>query len=103
MGVLNLWQFNQYPAQLMHLLCQLSCPCRQIVPQSRQCLCVWVVSFNVGGGDWGSGLYGIVEPLPAIVLVAGGISKAKHALFVHVYFKIVAQPIYLCGSCLFLN
>eukprot|EP00983_Pelagomonas_calceolata_P064817 1148298-Pelagomonas_calceolata.AAC.1 len=31
----------------------------------------WVVGFYVGSGDWGSGLYGIVEPLPAIEMVAG--------------------------------
>eukprot|EP00983_Pelagomonas_calceolata_P091661 1157574-Pelagomonas_calceolata.AAC.1 len=46
----------------------------------------WLVSFYVGSGDWGSGMYGIVEPLPAIVMVAGGISRAKLVLFVRVYF-----------------
>eukprot|EP00983_Pelagomonas_calceolata_P014412 458882-Pelagomonas_calceolata.AAC.1 len=30
----------------------------------------WVVSFYIGSGDRGSGLYGMVEPLPAIVMVA---------------------------------
>eukprot|EP00983_Pelagomonas_calceolata_P118488 1160513-Pelagomonas_calceolata.AAC.11 len=50
----------------------------------------WVVGFYVGSGDWGSGLYGIVA-LPAIVMVAGSISRAKLKLFVHVYFKFVVQ------------
>eukprot|EP00983_Pelagomonas_calceolata_P135350 1162146-Pelagomonas_calceolata.AAC.7 len=37
----------------------------------------WVVGFYVNSGDWESGLYGIIEPLSAIVLVAGGIGRAK--------------------------
>eukprot|EP00983_Pelagomonas_calceolata_P026416 829583-Pelagomonas_calceolata.AAC.1 len=55
---------------------------------------VWVVSSNVGGCDWGIGLYGIVEYLPAVVVVASGISKAKLVLFVHAMhsvFKFVVQ------------
>eukprot|EP00983_Pelagomonas_calceolata_P051853 1142598-Pelagomonas_calceolata.AAC.3 len=44
----------------------------------------WVVGFYVGSGDWGSGFYGIIEPLPAIVMVAGGISRAELVFFVHV-------------------
>eukprot|EP00983_Pelagomonas_calceolata_P002776 92107-Pelagomonas_calceolata.AAC.1 len=36
----------------------------------------WVVSFYIGSGDWGSRLYGMVEPLPAIVTVARDISRA---------------------------
>eukprot|EP00983_Pelagomonas_calceolata_P025431 799483-Pelagomonas_calceolata.AAC.1 len=36
----------------------------------------WVVSFYIGSGDWGSGLYGMFEPLPAIVMVARDISRA---------------------------
>eukprot|EP00983_Pelagomonas_calceolata_P026415 829582-Pelagomonas_calceolata.AAC.1 len=55
------------------------------------CAQVWVVSFNVGGGDWGSGSYSIVESLPAIVMVARGIGRAKLVLFMHVYFKFVVQ------------
>eukprot|EP00983_Pelagomonas_calceolata_P027905 875546-Pelagomonas_calceolata.AAC.1 len=39
-------------------------------------LIVWVVSFCVSGCDWGIGLYGVAEHLPAIVMVASGISKA---------------------------
>eukprot|EP00983_Pelagomonas_calceolata_P101091 1158653-Pelagomonas_calceolata.AAC.6 len=54
-------------------------------------LTVWAVSFNVGSGDWASGLYGIVEPCPAIVMVTRDISRAKFVLFMHVYFKFVAQ------------
>eukprot|EP00983_Pelagomonas_calceolata_P029938 936894-Pelagomonas_calceolata.AAC.1 len=37
----------------------------------------WVVSFRIGSGVWGSGLYVIVKPLPAITVVARGISRAK--------------------------
>eukprot|EP00983_Pelagomonas_calceolata_P012556 402587-Pelagomonas_calceolata.AAC.1 len=37
----------------------------------------WVVSFYTGSGKWGSRLYGMVEPLPAIVMVARDISRAK--------------------------
>eukprot|EP00983_Pelagomonas_calceolata_P118019 1160464-Pelagomonas_calceolata.AAC.13 len=51
----------------------------------------WVVSFRIGIGVWGSGLYGIVKPLPAIVIVARGISVAKFVHLVHVYFKLVCQ------------
>eukprot|EP00983_Pelagomonas_calceolata_P076467 1153430-Pelagomonas_calceolata.AAC.3 len=43
------------------LLC-VDCPCAQV---DR-----WVVSFYIGSGDWGIGLFGMVEPLPAIVMVA---------------------------------
>eukprot|EP00983_Pelagomonas_calceolata_P019415 610272-Pelagomonas_calceolata.AAC.1 len=35
----------------------------------------WVVSFYTGSGGRGSGLYGMVEPLPAIVMVARDISR----------------------------
>eukprot|EP00983_Pelagomonas_calceolata_P035032 1095600-Pelagomonas_calceolata.AAC.1 len=30
----------------------------------------WNMSFYIGSVDWGSGLYGMVEPLPAILMVA---------------------------------
>eukprot|EP00983_Pelagomonas_calceolata_P023441 738419-Pelagomonas_calceolata.AAC.1 len=36
----------------------------------------WVVSFYTGSGDRGSGLRSMVEPLPAIVMVARDISIA---------------------------
>eukprot|EP00983_Pelagomonas_calceolata_P029799 933393-Pelagomonas_calceolata.AAC.1 len=60
-------------------------------------LTVWVVSFYVGSGDWGSGLYGIDEPLPAIVMVSRGISRAKLVLLVHVYLKCVGQVVEVVG------
>eukprot|EP00983_Pelagomonas_calceolata_P108280 1159440-Pelagomonas_calceolata.AAC.1 len=37
----------------------------------------------------GSELYGIFKPLPATVVLAGGISRAKLVPSVHVCFKLV--------------
>eukprot|EP00983_Pelagomonas_calceolata_P068209 1149813-Pelagomonas_calceolata.AAC.2 len=61
-------------------------------------LTVQVVSLNVGGGDRGIWLCGIVDPLPAIVMVTSGISKAKLVLFVHVYFVVQIGEVSDWGS-----
>eukprot|EP00983_Pelagomonas_calceolata_P129533 1161615-Pelagomonas_calceolata.AAC.4 len=70
------------------LLC-VDCPCADLLLKSNlknrpegvadflvSKLTGWVVSFYIGSGDWGSGLYGMVEPLPAIVIEARDISRA---------------------------
>eukprot|EP00983_Pelagomonas_calceolata_P009006 292742-Pelagomonas_calceolata.AAC.1 len=53
----------------------------------------WVVSFYIGSSDCGSGLYGMVEPPPASVMIARDISRDKLVLFVHVQFKFVGQVV----------
>eukprot|EP00983_Pelagomonas_calceolata_P042469 1138514-Pelagomonas_calceolata.AAC.1 len=48
----------------------------------------WVVSFRTGVGVGGSRLHGIIESLPAVEIVARGISGAE---LVHVCFELVRQ------------
>eukprot|EP00983_Pelagomonas_calceolata_P129115 1161580-Pelagomonas_calceolata.AAC.1 len=57
----------------MHLLLQLSCPCRQVQ------LCNPVLS------------YPIVQPLPAIVIVAKDISRCSACLMCMCFLKLVCQ------------
>eukprot|EP00983_Pelagomonas_calceolata_P130960 1161730-Pelagomonas_calceolata.AAC.3 len=63
----------------------------------RLSLCGWVTSFYIGSGDWGSGLYGMIEPLPAIEMVARDISRSKLVLFVHVQFKFFCRVVEVVG------
>eukprot|EP00983_Pelagomonas_calceolata_P066146 1148882-Pelagomonas_calceolata.AAC.2 len=51
----------------------------------------WVARFRNGSGIMGNRLHGIVELLPAIVIVARGISRAELVLVVHVCFELVRQ------------
>eukprot|EP00983_Pelagomonas_calceolata_P063363 1147689-Pelagomonas_calceolata.AAC.3 len=44
---------------------------------------VWAVSFRIGSGVWESGMYGILKPVPAFVIVAKGFSRVRFVPFVH--------------------